>query len=439
LGYVPEALLGRSYLRIVHPEERARVTAEVARAAAGAGKQSLTFRALHADGRKLWLETSGVRLTDAQGRIKGAVFSSRDVTERYRAEQALRRESGLRQELLKLTNELLGDELGEGFYQRLLDRAVVLVPGAQAGSLLMRDEDDLYRFKAAVGYDLALLQTLSLSESELGRRNLVEPELVQYDVENRSLEPEKQRVFDEGGRVRDIKITLSTPITLAGRLSGFFNLDNFERANAFGSAAFEVAQALAGQAAIALQRLTLESQLKAERSRYQHLAVHDALTGLPNRRLFNDRLEQVLSRAHRRQAIAGLALFDLDGFKSVNDTLGHDVGDLLLQHLAKRLLGAIRAEDTLARLGGDEFAVIFNELAHAADAELVIRKLFRALEEPFVLSGRCIRISASFGVSLYPQDATAASELLKCADLALYRRKGQAKRGYAFFDDSGLA
>jgi diguanylate cyclase (GGDEF)-like protein len=183
-----------------------------------------------------------------------------------------------------------------------------------------------------------------------------------------------------------------------------------------------------------LQRLTLEAQLKAERSRFQHLAAHDALTGLPNRMLFNDRLMQALLRARRRQAVVGLAVFDLDGFKNVNDTLGHDAGDLLLQNLAKRLLGAIRAEDTLARLGGDEFALILTELAQAADAELVVSKLLKILEEPFELSGRRVQISASVGISLYPRDATVVGELFKCADLALYRVKGGNKRGYAFFD-----
>jgi diguanylate cyclase (GGDEF)-like protein/PAS domain S-box-containing protein len=431
LGYPPEALLGRSYLRLVHPEERRRVTAEVARAAASASKQSLVFRALHADGRELWLETSGATLTDAKGRVVGAVLSSRDVTERHRAEQALRREVRLRHELLELTNELLGEELGEGFYQRLLGRALELVPGAQAGSLLMLDPDGLYRFKAAIGYDLAMLQTLSLSEAELGRRDLDGPELVRY--QHQSLAPDKLKVLVEGGRIREIQTTLSSPISVAGEVCGFFNLDNFERPDAFGPEAIEVVQALAAQAAIALQRLRLEAQLKSESARYEHLATHDALTGLPNRRLFGDRLEQALARAQRRKCVVALLFFDLDGFKEVNDTLGHDAGDLLLQLIARRLLGVIRAEDTLARLGGDEFAVILNELTHASDSEQVVGKLLQALEQPFELAGRPVQISASFGISLYPRDATTTSELLKRADLALYRIKGQSKRGYAFF------
>lgn len=437
LGYSPEALLRRSYLSIVHPEEIPRLATEVVRAAASRGKQTLTLRALHADGRELWLETSWVSLTDPQGRVVGAVLSSRDVTERYRAEQALRREVGLRQELLKLTNELLGEELSEGFYQRLLSTALALVPGAQAGSLLMRDEDGLYRFKAAIGYDLAMLQTISLSEGELGCRDLVDPELVYHKHQHPA--PEKLRVLEEGGRTREIQATLLSPISLAGELSGLFSLDNFERADAFSTEAIDVAQALAGQAAIALQRLRLEAQLKAQSARYEHLAGHDALTGLPNRMLFNDRLEQALARAQRRNCVVALLFFDLDDFKPVNDTLGHDAGDLLLQLIARRLLGVIRAEDTLARLGGDEFAAILNELTRASDSEQVVLKLLLALEQPFELAGRPVQVSASFGISLYPQDAATASELLKCADLALYRIKGQSKRRYAYFSlDHGL-
>ena len=396
-----------------------------------------TFRAerltTRLDGSQYWVEVSITPVQDAQGRVLAAAFRSADITARYLAVQALRREVELRRTLLELTNELLNEELGEGFYQLLLKRALAVVQGAQAGSLLMCDEDGLYRFKAAIGYDLAMLQTMSLTERELGRRSLVAPELIHYEVENLRLDSEKQQIFKKGGRVGEIKVSLSTPIRFAGGLGGFFNLDNFERADAFSAEAFEVAQALSLQAAVALQRLTLEAQLKTERSRFQHLAAHDVLTGLPNRMLFNDRLMQALLRARRRQAVVGLALFDLDGFKNVNDTLGHDAGDLLLQSLAKRLLGAIRAEDTLARLGGDEFALILSELAQAADAEQVVSKLLKVLEEPFELSGRRVQISASCGISLYPQDATSARELLKCADLALYRIKGQGKQSYAFF------
>lgn len=433
LGYPPKALLGRSFLSIVHPDELPRVLDEVNRARGLARRQSLTYRALHADGRELWLETSGVPITDGAGQITGAVFSSRDVTERHRAEQALKREVALRQELLKITNSLLDDELGEGFYQRLLERALALVPGAQAGSLLMCDDDGFYRFKAAVGFDLERLKVLSLRESELGRRDITTPGLVYYNRDNRDLPAEKQRVFEEGGRIADIKVTLSIPILLGGKPSGFFNLDNFEHDKAFGPEAIDIAQALAVQAAIALQRLRLEAQLKAERDRYEHLAGHDALTGLPNRMLFQDRLEQALARARRREAIVGLVFLDLDGFKEVNDTLGHDAGDELLRVLATRLAGTLRAEDTLARLGGDEFAVILSELAHVEDAEQVVKKLLDTLEEPLALRGQTVKVSGSFGISLYPIDATSPGELLKYADIALYRVKGEGKRGYAFF------
>jgi diguanylate cyclase (GGDEF)-like protein/PAS domain S-box-containing protein len=430
LGVTPHVGLD---LRLAVAERDPSMLQDLARGMAGETLQveRLTTRL---DGSQYWVDVSITPVRDAQGRVLAAALRSADITLRYQTEQALRREAELRRTLLELTNELLNEDLGEGFYQLLLKRALAVVPEAQAGSLLMRSEDGLYRFKAAIGYDLDKLQALSLTERDLARRDLVAPELVWYEAENRRLDPEKQRILEEGGRVREIKVTLSTPITIAGKLGGFFNLDNFEHSEAFGPEAFEVVRALAGQAAIALQRLTLEAQLKAERSRFQHLAAHDALTGLPNRMLFNDRLMQALLRARRRQAVVGLAVFDLDGFKNVNDTLGHDAGDLLLQNLAKRLLGAIRAEDTLARLGGDEFALILTELAQAADAELVVSKLLKILEEPFELSGRRVQISASVGISLYPRDATVVGELFKCADLALYRVKGGNKRGYAFFD-----
>jgi diguanylate cyclase (GGDEF)-like protein len=214
---------------------------------------------------------------------------------------------------------------------------------------------------------------------------------------------------------------------------GYMNLDNFARRDAFAGDSHEIAAALTAQVGIALQRLQLERDLEAERRRYERLASHDPLTGLPNRRLFQDRLEQTVARAHRRKSGVALLYLDLDGFKDVNDTLGHDVGDELLAAAAKRLVEQVRAEDTVARLGGDEFGVILSDVSQREDAGLVATKLGEAIDAPFRLRGRNVLVGVSIGIALYPDDARLSDGLMKAADVAMYRVKQEGKGTFAFF------
>src|ERR1043166_274237 len=164
-----------------------------------------------------------------------------------------------------------------------------------------------------------------------------------------------------------------------------------------------------------------------------HLAHHDNLTHLPNRGLFYDRLSQALAQAHRHEWAVGVMFIDLDRFKIVNDTLGHGVGDLLLQQVAKRLSGCIRAEDTVARLGGDEFAVMLPDLADAQDAAAVARKILGALAAPFQLDGHEVFVTASIGIASYPRDSHDADTLIKHADAAMYRAKDLGKNNYQLY------
>ena len=241
-------------------------------------------------------------------------------------------------------------------------------------------------------------------------------------------------MFTQAGRLHEIRATLSVPITAGGVPRGYMNLDNFDDEDAFFGDSHGIAEALTAQVGIALQRLQLERDLEAERRRYERLASHDPLTGLPNRRLFQDRLEQALTQAHRRRSRVALLYVDLDGFKDVNDALGHDVGDELLAAVAKRLVAVVRAEDTVARLGGDEFAVVLLDVGERSDASLVAQKLLEAIDAPFELRGRTLLAGASIGIAIYPQDARLTDGLMKAADVAMYRVKQQGKGAYAFFD-----
>jgi len=175
-----------------------------------------------------------------------------------------------------------------------------------------------------------------------------------------------------------------------------------------------------------------ESKRADELIAYQ--AYHDILTALPNRVLFKDRLNLALLQAKRKKHDLAVMFVDLDRFKVVNDSLGHHIGDELLQQAAVRLKSCLKHSDTLSRFGGDEFTVVLPELDRAEDAARVAQALQKSLTLPFLLAGHSVHISASIGVALYPQDGESVDVLIRNADLAMHSMKDQGRNGHAFFD-----
>ncbi|MDJ0895192.1 MAG: EAL domain-containing protein [Alphaproteobacteria bacterium] len=172
---------------------------------------------------------------------------------------------------------------------------------------------------------------------------------------------------------------------------------------------------------------------KQVEKRVEHLANHDELTGLPNRSLFRDRLTQSIARTRRNSELMALMFIDLDRFKDVNDTLGHDAGDALLKMVGQRLTNSVRETDTVARLGGDEFAVIQTGLHNLDDVSILASRVIKNLAEPYVVSGHDIHSSASVGITLCPGDSSDPDDLLKNADMAMYRAKSTGRNSYEFF------
>lgn len=177
-------------------------------------------------------------------------------------------------------------------------------------------------------------------------------------------------------------------------------------------------------------RYAIERKRAEERLTY--LAQYDHLTGLVNRTLFRDRLVQAMARSKRLQQPLGLMLLDLDRFKAVNDTMGHDVGDQLLKAVAERLRDCVREVDTVARMGGDEFTIIVEGLSSEQDICLVARRITESLGEPFNLNGQRASIGVSIGITVYPSDDHEIDELLKHADAAMYRAKQKGGNSFQF-------
>jgi len=184
---------------------------------------------------------------------------------------------------------------------------------------------------------------------------------------------------------------------------------------------------------LAIVRDITERRVAEERVRY--LAYYDALTGLPNRTLLQDRLANALAGAHRQKHKVAILFLDLDRFKNVNDSLGHSVGDLLLQDAAERLKTWAREQDTVSRVGGDEFVIVLPSITEVADAAVAAQRIMRAMTAEYVLKGRSLGINCSIGISIYPEHGTDSETLIKNADAAMYWAKENGRGRFRFFTD----
>jgi len=175
------------------------------------------------------------------------------------------------------------------------------------------------------------------------------------------------------------------------------------------------------------------SAARATTLRMAYLAQHDSLTDLPNRMLFNDRLTEAMTLASRYRRQLAVLFLDVDRFKHVNDSLGHDIGDRLLQSIAQRLLGCVRASDTVSRLGGDEFVILLSELTHAQDATVCADKILETLRAPHRIDEHDVQVTASIGIVTYPDDGTDCETLMKHADFAMYHAKDNGRDNRQYF------
>ena len=176
------------------------------------------------------------------------------------------------------------------------------------------------------------------------------------------------------------------------------------------------------------------SERKTIEERLEHLAHYDALTGLPNRSLLRDRMEQAVERAIRLETKVAMFYLDLDHFKDINDTLGHETGDALLRAVALRMKTCVRGVDTIARLGGDEFVVLVPDINDVGDIDTVAEKLMTALAEPYTLDGQPVVSTPSIGISIYPDDGNRMDDLMKHADAAMYKAKQSGRGNFKFFN-----
>jgi len=376
----PDQLLGRDVLELIAPESREAVRERIRRLYESAQSVRLTeVEYLRCDGTLFRGEVSAVSFT-FDGRPAVQVVA-RDVTERKNAELALRRS----EERFRSLTELSSDWYWE---QDEALRFTYVSPGFEERS---KHDPALVLGKRRWDFDNVIPETGTWED----HRKLLEARKPFRDFEQITVRADGTRVhisssgepvYDEAGGFRGYR-GVSSNISVR----------------------------------------------KAAEERLEQLAQFDAVTGLANRNLLRERLEHAIVQSRRRRRGAGVLYVDLDGFKLVNDTHGHHVGDELLRHVGRRLQDCVRRDDTVSRLGGDEFAVVIADLARPDDAALVAQKFLDAFSAPFDLGGRETFITASIGVATFPNDGESAEALLKCADIAMYRAKESSRNAFCFY------
>jgi diguanylate cyclase (GGDEF)-like protein/PAS domain S-box-containing protein len=380
-GCEPADLLGRPLAEVLTPQVRARDLAVLRRVLEGEPVFNFETRHQRPDGSAVDLALNAVPVRDASGEISGATGTAHDVTAQKRAAAALYDTV----EKLRLAVEVAGL-----FYWEWDTRSDILRYGHDTGAVSGGQGETTIRWAEYANWvhpeDRERFLSAGFATAERGEIFTCEYRVSGPSGGTRWIAARGQPVFDASGRVHRI-IGVSQDVT--------------------------------------------ERKRSEEEARF--LAHHDTLTGLPNRRLLDDRLRQALYLAQRRDSKVAVMLLDLDGFKEVNDSLGHRAGDAVLREVAQRLLGCMRKSDTLARHGGDEFVIVIPDLALEADCQVIAEKLLRALGPEFKVDGKGFRIGASIGVSLYPADAGDGDGLLRNADVAMYRAKGLGGNNYRFY------
>ena len=378
LGYDPEEVAGTmNVLDHVHPDELPHVLEETEKALSEGGitTNKAEYRFRHKDGSWRWLESVGTYLLDDPA-VGGVVLTSRDVTERRQAEEALRD--------------------AEQRYRTLVEQ----IPAVTYIDPVDDPDTSLYtspHIEEMLGYTPEEWQTKKLW-----------PKRLHPDDRERVLAADKR--FEAGGE---------EPFREEYRLLAKDGSVVWVREEAV-VVRDEAGDPLYWQGVF--YDLT-ERKVLEERLHYQ--AFHDSLTDLPNRKLFMDRLGQALRRTMRQHNQVAVLFMDLDGFKVVNDSLGHEVGDLLLTVVAQRLRRCLRPEDTLSRFGGDEFVVLIEALDDSAQAVRVAERITEELRRPFIMEGRDLYVIASIGISLGDARTHDPDDLLREADTAMYRAKDE--------------
>ena len=379
-----EQTLGTNWSMAIHPDDRQRVLVEWRAAALGEAKFQTEARFLQAEGSIVWARLNAAAMLDGH-HSRGHVQTVEDISERKMAEDALFEEK----ERAQVTLNSIGDAV-----------LTTNLPGNVTYLNLVAEMMTGWSREEAIGQPLS-----EVFKIVNGTTREAAPNPAQLAIrENRTV-----------GLAAD---------------SILLNRDGLESAIEDSAAPIHNRD---GQVAGAVIVFHDVSESRAIGLKMAHLAQHDFLTGLPNRALLTERLSRAIGQARRHSKRVGLMFIDLDYFKHINDSLGHAVGDQLLQLVAERLKVCIRDTDTVCRQGGDEFVILLAEIEQTRDAAPIAEKLLAAFAEPCLIAGHELHVSLSVGISIYPDDGADADAVMKNADTAMYHAKANGRNNYQFF------
>ena len=444
-GYRPDEVTGRHF-SCLHP-------ADVVKA----GKSERMLQIARRDGRYEEEEADRVRsdgthfvahvtisqILDRDGTVVGFSNITRDVTEQRRAAE-VRERNERRSSFLARAGVLLESSLD---YEATLDHiARLAVPNLADWAFVEMLQDDGSVKRQAMAHADPAKEALV---REYDRRYPIDPDApegsakvlrtgkpeLMKDIPDEVLEvvaqdPEHLRILRDLG----FRSAMVVPLRARGRILGCLALASAESGRLYEDDDLAMTQELATRCALAVDNARLFAESRANEEEMRHQSLHDPLTGLPNRTLFLDRLQVALARSGRREGEPALLFLDLDGFKAVNDTLSHEVGDQLLRALPARLDGVLRAEDTVSRFGGDEFTVLCEDVATEDHAIAIAGRMIAALDEPFHLPGGEVRIGASLGMVFARGENVTSESLLRDADAAMYQAKRSGGRRFQVFE-----
>lgn len=384
LGKKTQDLIGQVYVKYIDPRDRERVMSFYRGSLTEENSSSLEFRLLTEEGVR-WVRFVNHPIREGE-EVVGQSGVALDITKSVKLERKAEERRMYLEGLLSAALDAIVTSDNQGF---------ILEWNTGAENLFG------YTREEALGKHID--QLISEGQSE---RSQEAQELTQHVLSLKTVPPTETIRFRKDGSAVNVVLT-AAPIIIAG----------------------EVVGGVATYTDITPQK-ELEKAIK-------HMATHDSLTGLPNRRLFNDRIVMEISHAQRRDEKVAVVLLDLDRFKEVNDSLGHSIGDKLLQHIGKRLSAILRKSDTVARMGGDEFMIILPEIKDIKESEASLSRILSALRKPFHVEGHQLNISASMGAAFYPDHGVDVDTLVKHADIAMYRSKAGGGSQYQFFSSSG--
>jgi len=421
-GYTPEEHyadpdLGR---KLVHPDDQA-LLERIARGEQGPG--SVEIRWIRRDGAVIWTEQRNVAVYDDGGRLVAFEGIARDITERKRAEEELR--------LLQTITAAVGaaDDLTAALHivlQRVCETTgwvlgQAWVQAADGASLVCSNA--WYSRGPGLESFRAFCQNWQVRETGGGLLARAWRTRAPLWVRDVTTEPEFAR-SDQAQRA-GLHAAMAVPVLVGNDLEAVMEFY-------MPAPRPEEEHLVRTVAGVAAQLGSVIRQKRSE-ARLMYLAQHDLITDLPNRALFHDRLQQAMRDADRYERLVAVAFLDLDRFKTINDSLGHEIGDRLLQAVAERLSACVRAADTVARLSGDEFTIVLPDLGHVDDAARVAEKIVAHFRHPFQVNGMELFVSASIGITIYPFDDTDVKGLLRNADVAMYRAKAKGRNTYEFY------